>query len=197
MVDLPTSDEIQYARDVIHGRRRLDVFIFGVSSLLGAVLGFIVGIAGAQANDEAVDLGLLLSYAAIVAVTFLVIAMLIMNSIRSLQAVCRVWLPARIIVILAAIALVLRVLDAVRFALIIGPASIAGQIALDGLGLIFALLFLNLGVRFAFIVYCMLTGRDEDEIITRSISADRNKSTDNDRDTSEESPIDAPDQRIR
>ena len=39
-------------------------------------------------------------------------------------------------------------------------------------GMAIVLLFLNLGIRLVFLVYCMATGRDEDEIVTRSISAE-------------------------
>ena len=193
----PTSDEMQYAGDVIHGRRRLDIIVFGVFSLLGAVLGFIVGIAGAQANDEPVNLGFALGCAAIFAVALLVTAMLIMSSIRSLQAVCRVWLPARVVVALAAIAFALRILDTVQYVLIVGPASIASKIALGSMGFVFALLFLNLGVRLIFIIYCMVTGRDEDEIVTRSISAKRELSPDTEEHDPNNSPITASDHNGR
>ena len=164
----PTSDEMQYAGDVIRGKRRLDVVVYVIFALLGAAVGF----AGTRANDQPFDLGFTLGCAAGFGVAFFVFAILIMSSIRSLQAVCRVWLPARVIVAVAAAAFALRVLDTVRFVLIVGPTSIVQQIVLGGLGFIFALLFLNLGVRLVFLVYCMVTGRDEDEIVTRSISAE-------------------------
>ena len=171
-VRLPTSDEMQYAGDVIHGKRRLDVVVYVIFALLGAAFGAAVGFAGTRANDQPVDLGFTLGCAAGFGVAFFVFAILIMSSIRSLQAVCRVWLPARVIVAVAAAAFALRVLDTVKFVLIVGPASIIQQVVLGGLGFIFALLFLNLGVRLVFLVYCMATGRDEDEIVTRSISAE-------------------------
>lgn len=167
-----TSDEKQYAHDIISGKRPLDVAVCAVFAVIGALIGLAVGISSAQASEQPVDIGFTLTCVAIIAVAFLVFALLIMGSIRSLQAVCRVWVPARVIVALAAVALALRALDTVQFVLIVGPSAIASQLALDGLGLIFALLFLNLGVRLVFIIYCMATGRDEDEIITRSISAD-------------------------
>lgn len=171
-VRLPTSDEMQYAGDVIHGKRRLDVVVYVIFALLGAAFGAAVGFAGTRANDQPVDLGFTLGCAAGFGVAFFVFAILIMSSIRSLQAVCRVWLPARVIVAVAVAAFVLRVLDTVKFVLIVGPTSIIRQVVLGGLGFIFALLFLNLGVRLVFLVYCMATGRDEDEIVTRSISAE-------------------------
>ena len=168
----PTSDEMQYAGDVIRGKRPVDVVVYVIFALLGAAFGAAVGVAGTQANDQPADLGFTLGCAAGFGVAFFVFAILIMSSIRSLQAVCRVWLPARVIVAVAAAAFALRVLDTVKFVLIVGPASIIQQVVLGGLGFIFALLFLNLGVRLVFLVYCMVTGRDEDEIVTRSISAE-------------------------
>ena len=168
----PTSDEMQYAGDVIRGKRRLDVVVYVIFALLGVAFGAAVGVAGTRANDQPVDLGFTLGCAAGFGAAFIVFAILIMSSIRSLQAVCRVWLPARVIVAIAATALALRVLDTVKFVLIVGPTSIIQQAVMGGLGFMFALLFLNLGVRLAFIVYCMATGRDEDEIVTRSISAE-------------------------
>lgn len=172
----PTSDEMQYAGDVIRGRRPLDVVVYAVFALLGAAFGAAIGAASAQANDQPVDLGFTLGCAAGISVAFIVFAILIMSSIRSLQAVCRVWLPARVIVAVAAAAFALRVLDTVRFVLIVGTTSIIQQVVMGGLGFIFALLFLNLGVRLVFLIYCMATGRDEDEIVTRSISADARQS---------------------
>lgn len=171
-VRLPTSDEMQYAGDVIHGKRRLDVVVYVIFALLGAAFGAAVGFAGTRANDQPVDLGFTLGCAAGFGVAFFVFAILIMSSIRSLQTVCRVWLPARVIVAVAVAAFALRVLDTVKFVLIVGPTSIIQQVVMGGLGFIFALLFLNLGVRLIFLVYCMATGRDEDEIVTRSISAE-------------------------
>ena len=171
-VRLPTSDEMQYAGDVIHGKRRLDVVVYVIFALLGAAFGAAVGFAGTRANDQPVDLGFTLGCAAGFGVAFFVFAILIMSSIRSLQAVCRVWLPARVIVAVAVAAFALRVLDTVKFVLIVGPTSIIQQVVMGVLGFIFALLFLNLGVRLVFLVYCMATGRDEDEIVTRSISAE-------------------------
>ncbi len=171
-VRLPTSDEMQYAGDVIHGKRRLDVVVYVIFALLGAAFGAAVGFAGTRVNDQPVDLGFTLGCAAGFGVAFFVFAILIMCSIRSLQAVCRVWLPARVIVAVAVAAFALRVLDTVKFVLIVGPTSIIQKVVMGGLGFIFALLFLNLGVRLVFLVYCMATGRDEDEIVTRSISAE-------------------------
>ena len=188
-VRLPTSDEMQYAGDVIHGKRRLDVVVYVIFALLGAAFGAAVGFAGTRVNDQPFDLGFTLGCAAGFGVAFFVFAILIMSSIRSLQAVCRVWLPARVIVAIAAAAFALRVLDTVKFVLIVGPTSIIQQVVMGGLGFIFALLFLNLGARLVFLVYCMATGRDEDEIVTRSISAGSKSPYKDDGDAPEDSPI--------
>lgn len=48
----PTSDEMQYAGDVIRGKRRLDVVVYVIFALLGAAFGAAVGFAGTRANDQ-------------------------------------------------------------------------------------------------------------------------------------------------
>ena len=79
----PTSDEMQYAGDVIHGKRRLDVVVYVIFALLGAAFGAAVGFAGTRANDQPFDLGFTLGCAAGFGVAFFVFAIPIMSSIRS------------------------------------------------------------------------------------------------------------------
>ncbi len=189
----PTSDEMQYTGDVIHGRRTLDVKVFIVFAVLGALLGLAIGIAEAAANEKAIDFGFTLISTGVCAVALAIFAMLIMGTIRSLQAACRVWLPARVMVAIALVAFVLRVLDAVQFILVMGPGAIFTQLIVGGIGLIFALLFLNIGVRIAFLVYCMVTGRDEDAIMTQAIAAKDTKATDDGENDRESSPTSSED----
>ena len=167
----PTSDEMQYAGDVLRGKRPFDVRVFIVCAVVGALAGIAIGISSSLAQEAPLDLGFTAMTAIACALTFAVIAMLIMNSIRSIQAVYRIWLPARIIFWAAIAWLVLRWVKRLQFIFIVGPANAVSQIVLGTLGLIFFVLFLNIGIRLAFIVYCMVTGKDEDEIVTRSIAA--------------------------
>ena len=168
----PTRDEMQYAGDVIRGKRPVDVRIIIAAAILGAILGVAVGVAGNTANDEPLDPGFIAMCAVVFAAAFAVIAGLVLSSVRSMKAVCEAWLPARVIVAVAGVLLFLRIAQNVSFAFLMDRSSLGSQLAMDALLLVFAVLFLNLGVRLIFIVYCMITGRDEDEIVTRNISAD-------------------------
>ena len=175
MVDFmrpPTRDEMQYADDIIRGKRPVDVWIIVAAAILGAILGIAVGVAGTMANDKPIDPGFVAMCAAFIAVAFAVIAGLILASVRSMKAVCEAWLPARVIVAVAGVLILLWIAQNVSFALMMDRSSLVSRLAMDVLALVFAVLFLNLGIRLIFIVYCMITGRDEDEIVTRNISAD-------------------------
>ena len=174
----PTSDEMQYAGDIIRGKLPFDVKVIIASTIAGAVFGIAVGISSASSQEAPLDLGFTAMTAVVCALTFAVIAILIMNSIRSIQAVYRIWLPARIIFWAAIAWLVLRWVKRLQFIFIVGPANAVSQIVLGTLGLIFFVLFLNIGIRLVFIVYCMVTGKDEDEIVTRSIAAQDRASQD-------------------
>ena len=56
------------------------------------------------------------------------------------------------------------------------PSQFVTDAVMGGLFLIFAVLFFMLGLRLLFILYCMITGKDEDEIMVRNIAA-KNKNT--------------------
>lgn len=166
----PTADEMQYAGDVIRGKRSLDVRIIIAFTVLGALCGIVIGFAGAAAHNEPVDPAFVATCLGLVAITFAVIAAMALYSYRSLKAVCEAWLPARLIVAVVGIFAAYRIIGNVRLSLIMGT-TIQQIIVVNAMGLVFALLFLNLGIRFIFNLYCMATGRDEDEIVTRNISA--------------------------
>ena len=177
MVDFyrpPTKDEMQYASDVIHGKRKVDILVIAIAAITGALFGVIIGFSGAEANNEAPDPGFILLCAGICAFALGIIAMLIMAALRSILAVCKAWLPARIITIVACVVLVIQILRKLQFWFIF-PSQVIMDIALGSLLLVFALLFFNLGLRLIFIIYCMITGKDEDEIMVRNISAKNNK----------------------
>ena len=55
----PTKDEIQYARDVIQGKRKWDARIIIGFAIFGALFGILVGFSSAQANNESLDICLL------------------------------------------------------------------------------------------------------------------------------------------
>ena len=166
----PTSDEMQYAGDIIRGKRSRDVLIIVTFTVLGAIFGVVIGFSGAAAHDEPVNPAFVLACLGIVAVTFAIVATMVLFSCRSLKAVCKAWAPARAIVAVVGIIVAYRVFNNVRLSLFMGT-TVQQIVTVNAMGLVFALLFLNLGVRLIFLVYCMVTGRDEDEIVTHNISA--------------------------
>lgn len=170
----PTSDEMQYAGDIIRGKRSRDVLIIVASTILGAIFGVIIGFSGAAANDEPINPTFVLTCLGIVAVTFAIVAAMVLFSYRSLKATCEAWTPARVIVAIVGIIIAYRLFNNVRLSLFMGD-TIQQIVIVNAMGLVFALLLLNLGIRFLFIIYCMITGHDEDEIITRNISASHEK----------------------
>lgn len=54
----PTKEEMQYASDVIHGKRKLDRYIILGSTIAGGIFGIAVGFSSAQANSEPLILDL-------------------------------------------------------------------------------------------------------------------------------------------
>lgn len=171
----PTQDEMQYAGDAIRGKRKLDALIMAGAALVGAILGVAIGFAGSAAESKPVDVGFIALCAGICAAMLLVVAILVLFALRSLKAVCKVWVPARVVVAVAAVLIAHHVYGDIRFALIMQAGSLAAQLAKTAMMLIFAVLFLYLGVCLLFILYCMVTGKDEDEIMTRAISADQQR----------------------
>lgn len=170
----PTRDEMQYASDVIRGKRKLDAGIIIGTAFLGALMGIAIGFAGADASNEPPNASHIAISAGVCALTLGVIAALILGSIRSIMAVCKAWLPARIIAIVACFLLGVQILRKIAFWIIL-PSQALADLVLSCLILVFAILFFNLGLRLVFIVYCMITGQDEDEIMVRNISANNKK----------------------
>lgn len=168
----PTRDEMQYAGDIIRGKRPVDVGIIVAVAILGAILGIAVGVAGAMASDDSIDPGFIALCAVFFAAVFAIIAGLILSSVRSMKAVCEAWVPARVIVAVAGFLILVWAAQNLSFAFMMDRSSLVSRLVMDALAFVFAVLFLNLGIRLIFIVYCMITGRDEDEIVTRNISAD-------------------------
>lgn len=171
----PTQDEMQYASDIIHGRRKWDVRIIVGFALLGAILGILVGFSSAQANNEPIDIGFTLICAGFCAAALGMAAALIMNAIRTIGAMCKAWLPARILTIAAGVLVLVQIAKKTTYWMIF-PSQFVTDAVMGGLFLIFAVLFFMLGLRLLFILYCMITGKDEDEIMVRNIAA-KNKNT--------------------
>ena len=88
----PTQDEMQYASDILHGRRKWDVRIIVGFALLGVILGILVGFSSAQANNKPIDIGFTLICMGFFAAALGMAAALIMNAIRTIGAMCKAWL---------------------------------------------------------------------------------------------------------
>lgn len=166
----PYKDEMQYASDMMHGRRKVDVLIIVAATLVGAGLGVAIGFAGNAANDEAPDAGFILGCVAIVAFAFAVITGLMLASLRTIVAICRAWLPARIIAIAVCALILFRLGRKIMFWMIT-PSNILADLAMGLMLLAFGILFLTLGLRLLFWIYCTATGKDDEEITARNIAA--------------------------
>ena len=165
----PTAEEMQYASDAIHGKRKRDLLIVLISAVIGAFFGLLIGFAGNEANDEPIDPIFILGCIGVVAFCFAVITLMILFALRSIVAVCRAWVPARILAIVAVVYLVVNFLGKVRFWFIF-PSQIVMDVVMEALLLIFAILLLNYGLRLLFLLYCMVTGKDEERIMVEQIS---------------------------
>lgn len=170
----PYKDEVQYMGDMLHGRRKVDAIIIVAATLVGAGLGVAIGFAGNAANDEAPDAGFILGCAAIVAFAFAVITGLMLASLRTIVAICKAWVPARFIV---GAVCVLEILNLGETVLIwtINPSRILMDSAKGLLLLAFGILFLTLGLRLVFWIYCAATGKDDEKITAREIAAQGKK----------------------
>lgn len=170
----PYKDEVQYMGDMLHGRRKVDALIIVAATFVGAVLGVVIGFAGNAANDEAPDAGFILGCAAMVAVAFAVITGLMLASLRTIVAICKAWLPARII---TGVVCVLELFNIAKRTIVwmIDPSRILMDVAMGLMLLAFGILFLLLGLRLLFGIYCMATGKDDEEITARNIAAQGKK----------------------
>ena len=133
-----------------------------------------IALAGSSASDEAPDPMFILSCIGIVAFAFAVITGLMLASLRTIAAICRAWIPARIIVGIVCVLELLNILQSVTIWLW-DPSRILMDVTLDLLGLAFGILFLLLGLRVLFWIYCMITGKDDEAITAREIAANDRK----------------------
>ncbi|HJF65536.1 MAG TPA: hypothetical protein K8U77_05410 [Slackia equolifaciens] len=169
----PTKDEIQYMGDLIHGKRHLDLIVMAVLTVLGALFGVAIGFSNAAMENKPVDVGFTLMCAGVVALAFLVVTWLMFSAIRTIIAICKSWVPARVIVGVVCVLLLARLSQSVMFWML-DPSSIVMNLVTGCMGLIFVILFLMLGLRLLFLVYCMITGKDDEETTARAIAAQRN-----------------------
>ena len=167
----PTKDEVQYMGDLIHGRRRFDLLVMAILTALGAAMGVAIGLSSAATNGEPIDVGFTLACAGVVALVFLVVTWLMLSSIRTIIAICKSWVPARVVVGIVCIVLLVRASRSIAFWML-DPSSIVMHLVMGCMGLIFVILFLMLGLRLMFLVYCIATGKDDEEITAHAISAD-------------------------
>lgn len=166
----PTRDEMQYASDVVHGKRKLDSRIILGTAIAGAILGIAIGFANAEQNDGAIDLSFTLICMAVCAFSLGIIAALILAALRSIMAMCRAWMPARVLTIIACCAVGLDIIRKIVFWFFF-PSAIISGIVMGTLALIFEILLFSIGLRIIFIVYCMFTKKDDEEILAKSIAA--------------------------
>lgn len=168
----PTADETRYASDLLHGKRNKDLIVIAASAIVGFVCGIVIGFAGSAANEEAPDLALILSCAAPCAFAFAIITGLMLASLRTIVAICTVWMPARVIVGIVCALELLNVGRALSFWLL-DPSRILIGLITGALGLMFGILFLTLGLRILFGIYGMVTGKDDEALTAQAIAADK------------------------
>lgn len=94
----PTKDEMQYMGDLMRGKRKRDLLVILAFTVAGAIFGAVIGFAGHAGESEPLDVGFILSCVGVVALTFAVITGMLLASLRSIVAICKAWIPARVIV---------------------------------------------------------------------------------------------------
>lgn len=172
----PTKDEMQYMGDLMRGKRKRDLLVILAFTVAGAIFGAVIGFAGHAGESEPLDVGFILSCVGVVALTFAVITGMLLASLRSIVAICKAWIPARVIVGIVCAVVVFRFARSVLFWML-DPSTILMHLVSGAMGLIFCILFLLLGLRLLFSLYCMITGKDDEELTARAIAADDAKKT--------------------
>lgn len=167
----PREEEMQYTRDVLHGKRKIDLIVIACFAAVGLVFGILIGYAGTVGQGKSLDVGLMLLSAALVAACLAAVAGLMIVTVRSIIAMCKAWVGAKILTGIVCLYLLWRVFGYVQFAIIV-PSMALTRGVLGLMGLIFFLLIYNLVLRLIFFVYCKITGKDDDHLIARNIAAD-------------------------
>ncbi len=172
----PTKDEMQYMGDLMRGKRKRDLLVILAFTVAGAIFGAVIGFAGHAGESEPLDVGFILSCVGVVALTFAVITGMLLASLRSIVAICKAWIPARVIVGIVCAVVVFRFARSVLFWML-DPSTILMRLVSGAMGLIFCILFLLLGLRLLFSLYCTITDKDDEELTVRAIAADDAKKT--------------------
>lgn len=165
----PRQEEVQYAKDIIGGKRRFDTRVIIAATVAGALMGVAIGIAGNRDN-ESFDLVLLVACIGAVAFCFFIISLLILASIRTIKAVCSAWFPGKVITIISGALYAANLLKSIPMRIIV-PSTFIPGLAMTLLGLIFLLLLYTVGLRFIFFIYCLATGKDDEKITADHIAA--------------------------
>lgn len=168
---VPREEEMQYTRDVLHGKREKDLIAIVVFAVVGFILGIVIGYAGTVGMGKPLDIGTLLLSAVLVAACLAVVAGLMIVTVRSIIAMCRAWVVARVLTALACLYILWRVFQYVQFATAVPYLALSHGV-MGAMGLIFFVLIFNPVLRLVFFVYCKVTGKDDDYLISRNIAAD-------------------------
>lgn len=166
----PNKEEVQYARDILQGKHRMDMSIMIGAAIVGAAFGIAVGLSANASDEGPFDFPLFLICIAACALCFFVITMLALASMRTIKAVCNAWLSGRVIVGVACALLLMQIAQKVWFWTLF-PSSIVGDVVMGAIGLVFFLLLLTIGLRFVYFIYCAVTKKDDEDIVAAHIAA--------------------------
>lgn len=167
----PTKDEIQYAKDLIHGRHKIDVILIIGSAIFGGVLGIAIATANALSDHKPFDPIFCLICIVACGACLAVVTGLVVASLRAIVNLCRTWKPALILTLVAAAIAALQLLQALAFSALFPSYNSVPHFAMLIMACVFALLILNPILRLIFLVYCTITGKDDEEILARNIAA--------------------------
>ena len=165
----PRQEEMQYAADVIHGKRSLDTKVMLGVTIFGAIFGLAVGIAGNISENRGFDLVFILICIGACAFCLFIISALVMASIRTIQAICRSWKPARVLVIIACALFATRWLGNIALWILV-PSRIMADLVLGLMSAVFVLLLGTIVLRFIYFIRCLIAGEDDEETLSKSIA---------------------------
>ncbi len=166
----PRKEEIQYVSDLVHGRHHKDAVALVAAAAVGMLFGLAVVTSSIASGNRNVDLVFIVACVAVCTAAVAVIVGLIMVSVRTIVAVCRVWKPARAITGIAVAYAVLRLARRIPIWLII-PSQIIMDVVLGFVMGTLTLLLFTILLRFIFFIRCNIKGVDDEELVAANISA--------------------------